>query len=73
MLPMPTRPPFFNGLLADDHLPVPPRPRGPTLVPTWRHQGFPSPTADLAIDGAATLKAALIPIVLHYATADPLG
>ena len=26
-----------------------------------------------AIDGAATLKAAVIPIVLHYASADPLG
>ena len=28
---------------------------------------------DLAIDGAATLKAAVIPVVLHYASADPLG
>ena len=28
---------------------------------------------DLAVDGAATLKAAVIPIVLHYASADPLG
>jgi hypothetical protein len=28
---------------------------------------------ELAIDGAATLKAAVIPIVLHYASADPLG
>ena len=25
------------------------------------------------IDGAAALKAAVIPIVLHYASADPLG
>lgn len=29
--------------------------------------------ADLPIDGAATLKAAVIPIVLHYASADPLS
>ncbi len=28
---------------------------------------------DLAVDGAATLKAAIIPVVLHYASADPLG
>ena len=28
---------------------------------------------DLPIEGAATLKAAVIPIVLHYASADPLG
>jgi hypothetical protein len=28
---------------------------------------------DLAVDGAATLKAAVIPIVLHYASADPLA
>ena len=31
------------------------------------------PPVDLAIDGAATLKAAVVPIVLHYASADPLG
>jgi hypothetical protein len=30
-------------------------------------------SVDLAIEGAATLKAAVIPIVLHYATADALG
>ena len=28
---------------------------------------------DLAVDGAATLKAAVIPIVLHYSTSDPLA
>lgn len=28
---------------------------------------------DLAIDGAAAMKAAVIPIVLHYASADPLA
>ena len=28
---------------------------------------------DVAVDGAATLKAAVIPIVLHYSTSDPLG
>ena len=30
-------------------------------------------TVDLAVEGAASLKAALIPVVLHYSTADPLG
>ena len=28
---------------------------------------------DLPIEGAASLKAAVIPVVLHYSTADPLG
>ena len=28
---------------------------------------------DLPIEGAASLKAAVIPVVLHYTTADPLG
>ena len=35
----------------------------------WVEAEAPRPV-DLAIDGAATLKAAVIPIVLHYATAD---
>ena len=30
-------------------------------------------TVDLAVEGAASLKAALIQVVLHYSTADPLG
>ena len=38
----------------------------------WVEAEAPRPV-DLAIDGAAALKAAVIPIVLHYATADPLG
>jgi hypothetical protein len=38
----------------------------------WAEAEGPRPV-DLAIDGAATLKAAVIPIVLHYASADPLG
>ena len=38
----------------------------------WVEAEAPRPV-DLAIDGAATLKAAVIPIVLHYASADPLG
>jgi hypothetical protein len=37
----------------------------------WVEAEAPRPV-DLAIDGAATLKA-VIPIVLHYASADPLG
>ena len=28
---------------------------------------------DLPVEGAAILKAAVIPVVLHYSTADPLG
>jgi hypothetical protein len=38
----------------------------------WVEAEAPRPV-DLAIDGAATLKAAAITIVLHYATSDPLG
>jgi hypothetical protein len=30
-------------------------------------------TVDLAVEGAVSLKAAVVPIVLHYSTADPLG
>ncbi|MCX7890558.1 MAG: acyl-CoA transferase [Rhodobacteraceae bacterium] len=30
-------------------------------------------SVDLAVEGAASLKAAVIPVVLHYSTADPLG
>jgi hypothetical protein len=37
----------------------------------WVEAESPRPV-DLAVDGAATLKAAIIPVVLHYATADPL-
>lgn len=38
----------------------------------WLEAEAPRPV-DLAIDGAATLKAAVIPIVLHYSTSDPLA
>ena len=38
----------------------------------WVEAEAPRPV-DLAVDGAATLKAAVIPIVLHYAMSDPLG
>lgn len=38
----------------------------------WVEAEAPRPV-DLAVDGARTLKAAVIPIVLHYASADPLG
>jgi hypothetical protein len=38
----------------------------------WIEAQAPRPV-DLAIDGAAALKAAVIPIVLHYANADPLA
>ena len=37
----------------------------------WIEAEAPRPV-DLAIEGAASLKAAVIPIVLHYSTADPL-
>ena len=30
-------------------------------------------SVDLAVDGAASLKAAIIPVILHYSTADPLA
>lgn len=38
----------------------------------WVEAEAPRPV-DLAVDGAATLKAAVIPVVLHYASADPLS
>ena len=37
----------------------------------WVEAEAPRPV-DLPVDGAAGLKAAVIPIVLHYSTADPL-
>ncbi|KGK78285.1 acyl-CoA transferase [Thalassobacter stenotrophicus] len=37
----------------------------------WVEAEAPEPV-DLAVEGAASLKAAIIPVVLHYATADPL-
>ncbi len=38
----------------------------------WVEAEAPRPV-DLAVEGAASLKAAVIPVVLHYSTADPLG
>jgi hypothetical protein len=38
----------------------------------WVEAEAPHPV-DLAIDGAASLKAAVFTIVLHYSTSDPLG
>jgi hypothetical protein len=38
----------------------------------WIEAEAPRPV-DLPVEGAASLKAAVIPIVLHYATADPLA
>ena len=38
----------------------------------WVEAEAPRPV-DLAVDGAAALKAAVIPVVLHYATSDPLA
>jgi hypothetical protein len=38
----------------------------------WAEAEAPRPV-DLAVDGTATLKAAVIPIVLHYSTSDPLA
>ncbi|MCG6560861.1 MULTISPECIES: acyl-CoA transferase [Ruegeria] len=37
----------------------------------WVEAEAPRPV-DLAVEGAASLKAAVIPVVLHYTTADPL-
>ncbi len=38
----------------------------------WVEAEAPRPV-DLPIEGAASLKAAVIPVVLHYSTSDPLG
>ena len=38
----------------------------------WVEAEAPQPV-DLPVDGAASLKASVIPVVLHYSTADPLG
>ena len=38
----------------------------------WVEAEAPRPV-DLPVEGAASLKAAVIPIVLHYSTVDPLG
>jgi hypothetical protein len=38
----------------------------------WVEAEAPRPV-DLAVEGAASLKAAVIPVILHYTTADPLG
>ena len=38
----------------------------------WIEAAAPEPV-DLAVEGAASLKAAVVPIMLHYSLADPLG
>ena len=38
----------------------------------WVEAEAPRPV-DLPVEGAASLKAAMIPVVLHYSTADPLA
>ena len=38
----------------------------------WMEAEAPRPV-DLPVEGAASLKAAVIPVVVHYSTADPLG
>lgn len=38
----------------------------------WIEAEAPHPV-DLPVEGAASLKAAVIPVILHYTTADPLG
>jgi hypothetical protein len=38
----------------------------------WVEAEAPRPV-DLPVEGAASLKAAIIPVVLHYSTVDPLG
>ena len=38
----------------------------------WVEAEAPRPV-DLAVEGAASLKAAVIPLILHYTTSDPLG
>ena len=38
----------------------------------WVEPEAPEPV-DLPVAGGSSLKAAVVPLVLHYATADPLG
>mgnify|MGYP001048106602 FL=1 len=38
----------------------------------WMEPEAPEPV-DLPVEGGASLKAAIVPVLLHYATADPLG
>ncbi|MFD0982451.1 acyl-CoA transferase [Tropicimonas aquimaris] len=38
----------------------------------WAEAEAPRPV-DLPVEGAASFKAAVIPVVLHYTTTDPLG
>jgi hypothetical protein len=38
----------------------------------WIEAEAPRPV-DLPVEGAATLKAAVVPVMLHYSLADPLG
>jgi hypothetical protein len=38
----------------------------------WVEAEAPRPV-ELPVEGAASLKAAVIPVVLHYSTADPLA
>jgi len=38
----------------------------------WIEPEAPRPI-DLPVEGAASFKAAVIPVILHYSTADPLG
>ena len=38
----------------------------------WVEAEAPQPV-DLPVEGAASLKAALMPVLLHYSTANPLG
>jgi len=38
----------------------------------WIEAEAPQPV-DLPVEGAASLKAAIIPIILHYSTSDPLA
>jgi hypothetical protein len=38
----------------------------------WVEAEAPRPV-DLPVEAAGSLKAAVIPVVLHYTTADPLG
>ena len=38
----------------------------------WLDRGAPK-TSALAIDGAASLRGAMVPITVHYTSVDPLG
>jgi hypothetical protein len=74
---MPERVPAEGLLILRDGEPGEPEVTLSPLAYHYQHRAeieaeAPRPV-DLPVEGAASLKAAVIPVVLHYSTADPLG